>query len=113
MARLLGRKPIGYDMRTGRKVRYADLVDDGENPSTRVHKRERDAEHPLKFPRTPGADRMSLYRPAPEAIVGNVTVYVGYSGDPDALYADRMQVPQITVTAGMALLTHDGGTTVV
>lgn len=113
MSRTLGRKPIGYDMRSGRKVRYADLVEDGENPSIRVHRRERDAQHPQKFPRTPGADRIALHRPAPEAAAYNVTIQIGYSANPDALYDGRMLSPEITVSTGACLLTYGSSTVVV
>jgi hypothetical protein len=113
MSRTLGRKPIGYDMRTGRKVRYADLVEDGENPSIRVHRRERDAQHPQRFPRAVGADRIALHRPAPEAVIDSVTVRIGYEADADALYAGRMWTPAITVSTGAVLVTFGSSQVIV
>jgi hypothetical protein len=102
MARSLGRKPIAFDQRTGAKIRYSDLVEDGESPGLRVKRGTEDAEHPQKRLRRIGPDRQALWRPAPEISKEPVNVYIGFEGvNMDALHLPRPPPP--------VLLLHIGG----
>jgi hypothetical protein len=101
MARSLGRKPIAFDQRTQAKVRYSDLVEDGEIPGLRVKRGTEDQEHPQKRLRRVGPDRQALWRPAPESYTEAVNIYIGYEGlDPDALHLPRPGPPQLNLYIG-------------
>jgi hypothetical protein len=101
MARSLGRKPIAFDQRTGRKIRYDELVEDGEIPGLRVKRGTEDQEHPQKRLRRVGPDRQALWRPAPEVTKDPVTVNIGYEAlDVDALHLPRPGPPQLLLYIG-------------
>jgi hypothetical protein len=101
MARSLGKRPIGFDARTGKKERYADLVEDGEIPGLRVKRGTEDLEHPQKRLRRIGPDRQALWRPAPEVSKEPVNVYIGFEGvDMDALHLPRPAAPQLLLYIG-------------
>ena len=101
MARSLGRRPIGYDARTGRKERYSDLIEDGEIPGLRVKRGTEDLEHPQKRLRRVGPDRQALWRPAPEQIKQAETIVIGFEGvDPDQLWLPRPPAPQLNLYIG-------------
>lgn len=101
MPKSLGRRPIGYDARTGAKVRYDQLVEDGEIPGLRVKRGTEDTEHPQKFLRKVGPDRQGLWRPAPEVVRQPETVTIGYEAlNPDALWEGRAPTPEINLYIG-------------
>lgn len=105
MSRSLGRKPIAYDQRTGRKVRYDDLVEDGEIKGLRVHWREADQDHPLNYPVVIGPDRTHLRRPAPEAKTEDRTAWVGDMADPNDL-SSKLVVPPFIVEKGAGVVIY-------
>jgi hypothetical protein len=113
MARSLGKHPIGYDQRTGRKERYDDLVEDGEIKGIRVHRREADQEHPQKRLRKPGPDRMALRNPLPEAFGQPVTIFLGLDVPLDQLWAERSAGIDFAVTIGSAVVTSSQGSTTI
>lgn len=112
MARSLGKGPIGYSQRTGRKVRAVDLVEDGENRGLVVERSEADREHPQKFAKRVPADRISLRHPMPEASVQPCTINIGWEA-PSDLWEGRQAFRHISLVLGNALVTHGGGSTVV
>jgi hypothetical protein len=83
MARYLGRHTIGIDQRTGKKVRYADLVEDGEIKGILTTRDNADREHPQKFARRVPTDRLSIRRPSPEPMIGAVSVIANSGGSAD------------------------------
>jgi hypothetical protein len=105
MPRYLGRHPIGYSMRSGFKTRHADLVEDGEIRGLRVKKGEEDQEHPQKFLKPVGADKINLYRPQPENYKAGVTILVGWNGGSN-LFDSKMGIDAITVSSGPCLLVY-------
>lgn len=109
MPRYLGRNTIAYDQRTGKKIFYRDLVEDGEIPGLRTHRREADSEHPQKYLRPVGADQIALYRPSPESARHDLTLTAGRMPASSNLWEGRETVPIITVgTAAAATLVVDG-----
>ena len=80
MPRSLGRRAIGFSQRSNFKVRADQLVEDGEIRGLRVKRGEEDQEHPQKFRRPPGPDKLNLYRPQPEAYTAGVTITYGLCG---------------------------------
>ena len=48
------------DDRTGRLERAVNIINDGEQPNLRVHRREADPPHPLSKPRAIPADRAQI-----------------------------------------------------
>lgn len=106
MPRTLGRHTIGYDQRTGFKVRYRDLVEDGEIPGVRTHKREADSEHPQKYLRPVGPDQIALYHPSPESARHDLTLTVGQMPASTSLWAGKESLPIISLqTAPYGTLT--------
>lgn len=123
MARSLGRGIIGYDQRTGRKVRAERLVEDGEHPGLIVDRDEADKEHPQKYARRIPADRIFVRRMIPERSSEPVTINVGYEvrsnlwegrGQPCQLtfgYVEVMLVAQVAYLIsrdGAFLVSSDG-----
>ena len=111
MPRSLGKYTIGFDQRSGKKVRYRDLVEDGENPGLLVHRDEADPEHPQKYVRTPGPDQIALFRPAPEASKYSTRIIVGASNNGSNLWADRDFIPTnriLTAASGNLTITEPG-----
>lgn len=112
MSRSLGKGPIGYSQRTGRKVRAVDLVEDGEIRGLIVERADADREHPQKYAKRAPPDRISLRRPMPEASVQPCTVNIGWEGTGN-LWEGRQEPRHISLVLGNAILTHDGGETVI
>lgn len=104
MARYLGKHTIGIDMRTGKKVRYADLVEDGENRGILTTREERDAEHPQKFARRVPLDRLTIRRPSPEPMIGAVTV-IGNSGGSSDLWEGNQTALHLALIMGEVVVT--------
>lgn len=63
-----GRFAWGRCQRSGDRVPYQELVDDGETPGLRVSKAWRDIKHPQERP-VSTADNTTLYRPSPDTDV--------------------------------------------
>ena len=112
MSRSLGKGPIGYSQRTGRKVRAVDLVEDGENRGMIVERGEADREHPQKYAKRIPPDRIGLRRMMPESSIQPCTVNIGLEATAD-LWEGRQQPRHIGLVFGNALLTHDGGETTI
>lgn len=100
MARSLGRKPIGFDSRTGFKTRHYDLIEDGEIPGLRVKRGTEDLEHPQRKLRRVGPDRQALWRPAPEVVIAAAEVIIGFESDADYLDSPRMATPAVPLYIG-------------
>jgi hypothetical protein len=99
MPRYLGRHPIGYSARSGFKTRHADLVEDGEIRGLRVKKGEEDQEHPQKFRKPVGADKINLYRPQPENYKSPVTILVGWNGGSN-LFDSKTGMDALNISTG-------------
>ena len=104
MARYLGRHVIGIDQRTGKKVRYADLVEDGENRGILTTREERDAEHPQKFARRIPLDRLTIRRPSPEPTIESVTI-IGNSGGSADLWEGNQTALHLSLVMGDVVVT--------
>jgi hypothetical protein len=102
MPRYLGRHPIGYSQRSQFKVRHADLVEDGEIRGLRVKKGEEDQEHPQKFLKPVGADKINLYRPQPENYKYPCTVLVGW--DSADILGRKAGIDTLTISSGAVQL---------
>jgi hypothetical protein len=109
MGRSIGKHPIGYDQRTGRKERFDDLIEDGELPGVRTHRREADREHPQKRLKAPGPDRAAIYKPLPEAKSEAVRIMFGYDVPSDQLWAPRSPGPDFAITFGGIVVTSIEG----
>lgn len=106
MPRYLGRHQISYSQRSYRKVRAEDIVEDGEIKGLKVARGEEDQEHPQKFLRPPGPDRMALFRPVPESKSEPVTIHVGYESGTD--FIERPQgIQQLHLQLGNGRLQFD------
>jgi len=95
MRHIGGRRPIAYCQRTGRKVPYDEIVEDGEIKGLRVAAADADEEHPLKFYRMPGPDKQALRRPLPESSRELYDIDVVGTW-PDELWRGRTKVPVLT-----------------
>lgn len=73
-----GRHAVAECQRSGQKMRYRDLVEDGHIPGLLVHPDWWEPKHPQEIPVTVD-DPIALYRPAPE-----ISVPTGY-GQPENL----------------------------
>lgn len=73
-----GRNAVAECQRSGQKMRYRDLVEDGHVPGLLVHPDWWEPKHPQEIPVTVD-DPIALYRPAPE-----ISIESGY-GDPENL----------------------------
>lgn len=73
-----GRHAVAECQRSGQKMRYRDLVEDGHVPGLLVHPDWWEPKHPQEIPVTVD-DPIALFRPAPE-----ISVPAGY-GDPENL----------------------------
>ena len=71
-----GRHALAECQRSGQKMRYRDLVEDGHVPGLLVHPDWYEPQHPQEIPVTVD-DPVALYRPAPE-----ISIEAGY-GDPE------------------------------
>jgi hypothetical protein len=98
MPRYLGRHPIAYSQRSQRKVRHDQLVEDGEIRGLRVARGEEDQEHPQKFLKPPGADKINLYRPQPENFKYPCTVLVGW--DSADLLGTKAGIDTLSISSG-------------
>lgn len=99
-----GRNAIAECQRSGQKMRYRDLVEDGHIQGLLVHPGWWEPKHPQEIPVTV-TDPVALFRPAPE-----ISVPVGY-GDPENL--DGGTTPTVTTApiAGTIAQTLVGGET--
>jgi hypothetical protein len=70
----------GYSQRSGFKVRYDELVEDGQNKGLYVHESEADPQHPQEREVTP-IDNQSLFRPIGPADNNVTRVDYGYQID--------------------------------
>lgn len=73
-----GRNALAECQRSGQKMRYRDLVEDGHVPGLLVHPDWWEPKHPQEIP-VDVTDPVALYRPAPE-----ISIPLGY-GDPENL----------------------------
>ena len=80
-----GRNAVAECQRSGQKMRYRDLVEDGHVPGLLVHPDWWEPKHPQEIP-VEIDDPIALYRPAPE-----ISIEPGY-GDPENL--DGNQTPR-------------------
>ncbi len=70
------------DDRTGRLERAVNIINDGEKPNLRVHKREADKPHPLSSPRAIPADRAQIVGPSDlDRDVRGFVYTVGFTAD--------------------------------
>lgn len=60
-----GKNAIAECMRSGQKMRYRDLVEDGQIPGLLVHPDWYEPRHPQEIP-VPADDAVALWRPSPE-----------------------------------------------
>lgn len=72
-----GRNAVAECQRSGQKMRYRDLVEDGHVPGLLVHPDWWEPKHPQEIP-VEIHDPVALYKPAPE-----ISIEDGY-GDPEA-----------------------------
>ena len=107
MPRSLGKYTIAFDQRTGFKVKYKDLVEDGEHPHLLVEKGTEDPEHPQKYVRLPGPDQIALFRPAPPNDTNHITLTLGW-GPASSNLADGFETVPVTQcnTASQAEMTY-------
>jgi hypothetical protein len=108
MARYLGRHTIGIDQRTGEKVRYADLVEDGEIKGILTTRENADREHPQKFARRVPTDRLNIRRPSPEPMIGSVTI-IGNSGGSADLWEGNQTALHLSLVMGEVVVTPTAG----
>jgi hypothetical protein len=108
MARYLGRHTIGIDQRTGKKVRYADLVEDGEIKGILTTRENADREHPQKFARRVPTDRLNIRRPSPEPMIGSVTI-IGNSGGSADLWEGNQTALHLSLVMGEVVVTPTAG----
>ena len=64
----IGKNAIAECQRSGQKMRYQDLVEDGHIPGLLVHPDWYEPRHPQELP-VDGSDAIALYRPSPEISV--------------------------------------------
>jgi D-alanyl-D-alanine carboxypeptidase len=108
MARYLGRHTIGIDQRTGKKVRYADLVEDGEIKGILTTRENADREHPQKFARRVPTDRLNIRRPSPEPMIGAVSVIANSGGSAD-LWEGNQTALHLSLIMGEVVVTPSAG----
>lgn len=99
-----GRRAIAECQRSGQKMRYRDLVEDGHIAGLLVHPAWWEPKHPQEIP-VEVDDPVALYRPAPE-----ISIPDGY-GDPENL--DGGTTPTVTTSTqtGTLLATINPGDT--
>lgn len=96
------------DDRTGRLERAVNLINDGEQPNLRVHKREADQPHPLTRPRAIPPDRsvvLGMKGPSGNDEGMGFTYEVGLTTSSTSLYQQRT-VPTLTLSSGGYVLTY-------
>lgn len=108
-----GRNAVAECQRSGQKMRYRDLVEDGHIPGLLVHPDWWEPKHPQEIPVTV-TDPIALYRPAPE-----ISVPLGH-GDPEnldggtaptnPLPSDFCTTAAVTVIAGATQVVLDTAT---
>ncbi len=98
------------DDRTGRLERAVNIINDGQMPSLRVHRREADEEHPLSRPFKIPVDRSTLLNigPAGNTEGRQVKIYVGYTPSISNLSATRTTTA-VMITSGGFTLTYTEG----
>lgn len=99
-----GRNAVAECQRSGQKMRYRDLVEDGHVPGLLVHPSWWEPKHPQEIP-VEISDPIALYRPAPE-----ISVEDGY-GDPENLDGGTTPTTTTAPVAGTINSTLTGGET--
>ena len=99
-----GRNAIAECQRSGQKMRYRDLVEDGHVPGLLVHPDWWEPKHPQEIP-VEIHDPIALYRPAPE-----ISVPEGYA-DPENLDGGTTPTTTFNPPAGVINQTLTGGET--
>ena len=99
-----GRNAIAECQRSGQKMRYRDLVQDGHVPGLLVHPDWWEPKHPQEIP-VEIHDPVALYRPAPE-----ISIEEGY-GDPENLDGGTTPTTTFNPAAGTINTTLNGGET--
>lgn len=81
------------DDRTGRLERAVNIINDGDKPNLRVHKREADKPHPLSSPRPIPADRAQIVGPSDlDNDVRGFVYTVGFTSDARTLLRPGLAV---------------------
>lgn len=102
-----GRNAIAECQRSGQKMRYRDLVEDGHVPGLLVHPDWWEPKHPQEIPVTV-TDPVALYRPAPE-----ISIPAGY-GDPENLDGGTTPTtPSGAATGTVAVTVNANSTSVI
>jgi len=102
-----GRNAVAECQRSGQKMRYRDLVEDGHIEGLLVHPDWWEPKHPQEIP-VRVTDPVALYRPAPE-----ISVPLGY-GDPENLDGGTTPTqPQTPPDSAVAIEMVVGATQVV
>ncbi len=99
-----GRHAVAECQRSGQKMRYRDLVEDGHVPGLLVHPYWWEPKHPQEIP-IEVDDPIALYRPAPE-----ISVPDGY-GDPENLDGGATPTTTTAPVAGQINANLSGGET--
>jgi len=99
-----GTHAIAECQRSGQKMRYRDLVEDGHIPGLLVHPDWWEPKHPQEIP-VEVTDPIALYRPAPE-----ISIEAGY-GDPENLDGGTTPTTTTAPVAGTINATLVGGET--
>lgn len=102
----LGRHAIAECQRSGQKMRYRDLVEDGHIAGLLVHPDWWEPKHPQEIP-IEVTDPIALYRPAPE-----ISIEEGY-GDPENLDGNTTPTTTFNPVAGTINRTLSGGETTI
>ena len=99
-----GRHAVAECQRSGQKMRYRDLVEDGHVPGLLVHPDWWEPKHPQETP-PDLSDPIALRRPAPE-----ISIEAGYA-DPENLDGGTTPTTTIAPVAGTINATLTGGET--
>jgi len=100
------------DDRTGRLERAVNIINDGEKPNLRVHKREADKPHPLSTPRAIPADRAQIVGPSDlDSDVRGFVYTVGFTAD--AVTFRRPSLAVVSLTTPRVLIDSNGAEEVV
>ena len=99
-----GRNAVAECQRSGQKMRYRDLVEDGHIEGLLVHPDWWEPKHPQEIPVTV-TDPVALFRPAPE-----ISVPTGH-GDPENLDGGTTPTTTTAPVAGTINATLTGGET--
>lgn len=95
-----GRHALAECQRSGQKMRYRDLVEDGHIPGLLVHPDWWEPKHPQEIP-VNVTDPIALYRPAPE-----ISVPAGY-GNPENFSGEIVITPISPSSPAIGVLAAD------